>query len=99
MTSMNYTLFLAGISMATFAASGLFFVKLWKAAQDRFFVFFAIACGLLSIERVVALFVQGVLDSSVVTPLPESTSWIYLIRLLAFLMIMIAIVSKNMHKK
>ncbi len=98
MMSMNYTLFLAGISMATFAASGLFFVKLWRAAQDRFFAFFAIACGLLSIERVVALFVQGVFDSDLV-PLPESTSWIYLIRLLAFLMIVIAIVSKNMHKK
>lgn len=95
---MNYTLFLAGISMATFAASGLFFVKLWKAAQDRFFAFFAIACGLLSIERVVALFVQGVLDPSA-TPPPESTSWIYLIRLFAFSMIVIAIVSKNMHRK
>lgn len=95
---MNYTYFLAGISMATFAASGLFFVKLWRAAQDRFFAFFAIACALLSVERVIALFVQGVLDSTTAPP-PESTSWIYLIRLLAFSMIVIAIVSKNMHRK
>jgi hypothetical protein len=98
MMSLNYTLFLAGISMATFGASALFFLKLWKAAQDRFFMFFAIACALLSIERIVALFVQGVLDPDF-APLPESTSWIYLIRLFAFLMIVIAIVSKNMHKK
>lgn len=98
MTGINYTLFLAGISMATFAASGLFFLKLWKAAQDRFFAFFAIACALLSVERVVALFVQGVLDPQS-APLPESTSWIYIIRLFAFLMIVIAIVGKNMHRK
>lgn len=95
---MNYTLFLAGITMATFLASGLFFLKLWRAADDRFFMFFAIACALLSVERVVALFVQGVLDVSSAPP-PESTSWIYLIRLLAFAMIVVAIVSKNMHRK
>jgi hypothetical protein len=98
MISMNYTLFLAGISMAAFGASGLFFLKLWKGAQDRFFAFFAVACALLSIERVVALFVQGVLDPNA-APLPESTSWIYLIRLLAFMMIVVAIVGKNMHRK
>lgn len=95
---MNYTLFLAGITMTTFAASGLFFIKLWKAAQDRFFAFFAIASGLLSVERIVGLFVQGVFDTTA-SPPPESSSWIYLIRLLAFAMIVIAIVSKNMHRK
>jgi len=95
---MTYTVFLAGITMATFAASALFFLKLWKAAQDSFFLFFAGACLLLSIERVVALFVQGVLYT-VRTPLPESSSWIYFIRMLSFLMILTAIISKNLHKK
>lgn len=95
---MTYTIFLAGVTMATFLASGLFFLKLWKAADDRFFAFFAIACALLSVERVVALFVQGVLDTST-SPPPESSSWIYLIRLLAFAMIVVAIVSKNMHRR
>jgi len=94
---MNYTLFLAGVAMATFAASSVFFLKLWKTTRDSFFGYFAIACGILSAERVVALFVQGVLDDSSAT-LPESSSWIYLLRLFAFIMILLAIIHKNLHK-
>lgn len=95
---MNYVIFLAGVSGAAFAFSGLFFLKLWRAARDSFFAYFAIACGLLALERLVALFVSGALSYSS-NSLPESESWIYLIRLLAFLMILIAIISKNMHRK
>lgn len=94
---MNYTIFFAGITMATFAAAGLFFLKLWIASRDRLFIFFAGACWLLSLERVAGILVQGILD-----PVPnqytEANSWIYFIRLLAFGMIMIAVIEKNVSK-
>lgn len=95
---MTYTVFLAGISMATFGASGLFFLKLWTASRDRFFIFFSIACGFLSIERVFALFVAGTF-SPLRSESSEFTGWIYLIRMTAFIMILIAIVEKNRKKK
>ncbi|WP_413290573.1 DUF5985 family protein [Bdellovibrio sp. HCB337] len=89
-----YTVFLAGVSMAAFLASGLFFLKLWKASQDKFFKYFAVACWFLSLERVVVLFVQTPLS-----PEPkdqtELSFWIYLLRLCAFIMILVAIVEKN----
>jgi hypothetical protein len=95
---MNATLFFSGIAMATFGASGVFFLKFWKASHDRFFLFFAVACWLLSFERVVSLFVNGTLSD--VSPAElDASSWVYLIRLLAFAMILIAIVEKNRKAK
>lgn len=94
----GYTFFLAGVTMATFAASGLFFLKLWKASRDRFFLFFSIACGFLSLERFLALFIGGAF-SPLRSEASEFTIWIYLIRLLAFMMILFAIIEKNRKKK
>ena len=95
---MSYTIFLAGVSMATFGASALFFLKLWRASRDRFFLFFSIACAFLSLERVVGLFVAGTF-SSLRADATEFSSWIYLMRLAAFIMILISIVEKNRKKK
>jgi len=90
----NYTIFLAGISMATFAGSGLFFLKLWLASRDRFFLFFSVSCALLSIERIFALFVAGTF-SPLRSESSEFSVWIYLIRMAAFIMILISIIEKN----
>jgi len=95
---MDYTFFLAGVSMASFGASALFFLKLWKASADRFFLFFSIACALLSVERILALFVGGTF-SPLVSESSEFTGGIYFIRLFAFTMILVAIVEKNRKKK
>lgn len=95
---MNSTLFLSGIAMATFCASGIFFLKLWKASHDRFFMFFAVGCWLLSLERVVSLFVHGAFNPANITEI-ETSSWVYLMRLLAFVMILIAILEKNRKAK
>jgi hypothetical protein len=95
---MNAPTFLAGICLATFAASGLFFLKFWRASQDRFFLYFAIACWFISFERLVAFFVQGMLDSNQPPP-PEGVSWVYLIRLCAFILIILAFYEKNRPRK
>lgn len=98
LTLLNWAVFLSGITMATFAASGVFFLKLWKTSHDRFFLGFAVACWLLSIERVVGLFVTATLES-LRSNISESSSWIYLIRLCAFLTILGVIIDKNRSQR
>ena len=64
----------------------LFFAVSWRRSGDRFFLIFALAFTLLGIERLIL----GILN------LPESPLLsIYIVRLVAFLLIIIAIVDKN----
>jgi len=66
--------------------AALFFTMSWRRSGDRFFLIFALAFTLLGIERLIL----GILN------LPESPLLsIYIVRLVAFLLIIIAIVDKN----
>jgi len=66
--------------------AALFFTMSWRRSGDRFFLIFALAFTLLGIERLIL----GILN------LPESPLLsIYIVRLIAFLLIIIAIVDKN----
>jgi hypothetical protein len=94
---LNVSSFLSGIGMATFVTSGIFFIKFWKAARDRFFLFFAIACFLIASERVGLLLVDGA-ETWTPTPQSEAGSWVYLLRFLGYLMIVIAIIDKNRRR-
>jgi hypothetical protein len=94
----TWTVFFSGVTMATFGASGVFFLKLWKTSRDRFFLGFAIACWLLSLERVVGLFVTATMES-LRANVSENSSWIYFIRLLAFVTILIVVIDKNRSQK
>jgi hypothetical protein len=89
------SVFLSGICMATFAFSGIFFLKFWKASHDRFFLFFSLACGLLAAERVVLLFMSDQYSPNYSI---EHNPWIYVIRVMAFGLILTAIVEKNRSK-
>lgn len=94
MDSISMILFLSGITFITFAASGVFFLKFYRTSRDLFYLYFCLACWLLSIERIAILIFIS----------PEKTSgenilWVYLIRLIAFLMIMIAIINKNRNRR
>jgi len=78
--------FLSGaVSMGFFVIS-LFFVQFWKETRDRLFLFFAAAFLLLLVERVVRAAFD--IDS-------EWAPAIYLLRLVAFVLIIIAIIDKN----
>ena len=90
---MNSVEFVSGIYMATFAASGVFFLKFWRASKDRFFLFFCLACWLLSAERVALLLVDG--GYSGIEPRSESHTYVYLIRMAAFILILLAVIEKN----
>lgn len=66
--------------------AALFFLKFWKKSGDLFFVWFSAAFGLLGIERLVALFGD------------QAEFEGYVIRLCAFVLILIAIIQKNRAK-
>jgi uncharacterized membrane protein HdeD (DUF308 family) len=73
------------IIMANVVA-GLFFLKFWSQSQDRLFLLFALAFWILGVQRVLlALFVHQ----------PDAHPYLYLLRLLGFLLIIFAIIDKN----
>lgn len=91
---MNYISFLSGVYIIAFSASGLIFLRFFKATGDRFFKYFCFACWMLAIERIVLFFIAtGHVSQTTITP--ESETWVYFFRLFAFLMIVYAIVDKN----
>ena len=78
--------FLSGAVTFGFLACALFFLRFWRRTRDFLFQAFAIAFLLLGIVQ--ALLALG--DIPV-----EERSWVYAIRLVAFLLILFAIVRKN----
>ena len=78
--------FLSGLVTMGDLVAALFFLKFWKRSDDPLFATFAAAFALLALG-------QGLLAFS---DLPvEERSWIYILRLAAFLLIIVAIVRKN----
>lgn len=78
--------FLSGIVVAGFLLAGLFFLRFWRTTRDSLFLVFAISFWLLGLN-------QALLTFSNVPA--EERSWLYLIRLFAFALILIAIGFKN----
>jgi hypothetical protein len=78
--------FLFGVLTALSLVCGLFFLRYWKSSGDRFFAFFAVAFWSLGANW--ALLVGR-------DPRDEYMPYFYLLRLFAFLLILIAIVDKN----
>jgi hypothetical protein len=65
---------------------GLFFLRFWKETTDRLFLIFGFAFWLLAVQRISLVLFAGSADAEV---------YLYLIRLAAFVMIIIAILDKN----
>ena len=78
--------FLLGSLALGFLAGALFFLRFFARTRDRFFAYFAAAFATMSANQV-ALAVFGE-DS-------EYRSWLYLVRLAAFGVILFAIFDKN----
>ena len=78
--------FLLGIIFTTSITAGVFFLKFWRRTGDRFFLAFAAAFIIEGLNRLGFLFIERPSEGSPI---------IYLVRLLAFLLILFAIVSKN----
>ncbi|MBK1842554.1 hypothetical protein JHL17_34690 [Azospirillum sp. YIM B02556] len=80
--------FFTGALAAFYAVAGLFFLSFWRRTRDALFASFALAFALLALNQTVLAL--GGLER-------EEQSWVYLLRLLAFLLIIAAIVRKNLE--
>ena len=79
-------LLVSGMLVAGYAVAGLFFLRFWHDTQDRLFGIFAGAFWLLGVQRALLALMETT---------PAGTVWLYGIRLLAFVLILAAIVDKN----
>jgi hypothetical protein len=78
--------YLAGMVSAGFLACGLFFAKFWWRSRDVLFMAFTGAFWLLALNAALV----------VLMPEPdERRTWFYLLRIAAYLLIVVAIVRKN----
>jgi hypothetical protein len=80
---------IGAIALACFTAS-LFFLKFWKSTKDRFFLFFAVSFAMEGGGRLI----MGLTEYS-----DETEPLLYLIRLLAYMLILFAIIDKNRKVK
>lgn len=77
---------LSGAIVMGYLVAGLFFLKFWKGTRDRLFLIFGLAFWLLALQRSLL---------AVLAEMPGLHLWIYGMRLLAFVLIIAAIVDKN----
>jgi hypothetical protein len=78
--------FLSGAVTLGFLLCGLHFLRFWKRSRDSLFLAFACAFWLLGLNQALLA----------LTNIPvEERSWVYLLRLAAFVLIIVAIAAKN----
>lgn len=82
--------FLSGAITAGFLVLGLCLLRFWTATRERLFLAFAIAFWLMAANQAAPV-LFGLAR--------ESAGGIYLLRLAAFLVIIVAIVSKNLRDR
>ncbi|HEX6004832.1 MAG TPA: DUF5985 family protein [Burkholderiales bacterium] len=78
--------FLSGAVTLAHVLAALYFLRFWRKTRDRLFLSFALAFVLFALN-------QGLAFAFAVYR--ESTSFIYILRVLGFVLIVIAIVDKN----
>ncbi|KQY31024.1 hypothetical protein ASD21_08115 [Caulobacter sp. Root1455] len=80
---------IAGALATGFLVAGLFFLKFWSRTRDGLFLAFSAAFGLLAVSNALPV-VLG-------TP-QEERGGLYLIRLAAFVLIIVAVLAKNLRR-
>lgn len=88
MESLNDFLW-GSLSMACIAI-GVCFLRFWRNTQDRFFLFFSLAFWALGINW---------LSLGIFQPSSETHHYFYLLRMLAFLLILAGILDKNFVRR
>jgi hypothetical protein len=78
-------LFLLGAVVMACAVAGTFFLRFWRRTKERLFGIFALSFWLLGLNWLLLAFIQQ----------DEVRTYLYLIRLLAFVLILLAIIDKN----
>jgi len=78
--------FLSGAVTLAYLIAALFFLRFWRKTADRLFLAFTVAFVLFALN-------QGL--SHMLAVYNEPASFIYVLRVLGFVLILIAIVDKN----
>jgi hypothetical protein len=82
--------YLGGAVTLGYLVAGTFFLRFWRKTRDRLFLAFGVAFALLSVNQILAA-VIGAGDEHVV--------YAYLLRVLGFILILAAIVDKNLSMR
>jgi hypothetical protein len=82
--------FVWGLITMGYAVAGLFFLRFWSRTREGLFAAFAAAFWLLALNQALVA----------ISAIPrEEQTWFYLLRLAAFLIIIGAIVGKNLRTR
>jgi hypothetical protein len=81
--------FISGILTMGYIVAGIFFLRFWRDSRDRLFAMFGAAFFILAVQRI---------GLELANDMPERTTAWYFVRLLAFLIIIVAIFDKNRKK-
>lgn len=82
--------FLSGALTTGFIVAAVFFLRFWRKTADRLFLAFAIAFLLLALNQALAQWL-GAAD--------ERVGYTYLLRVIGFVLILGAIVDKNVSRR
>lgn len=82
--------FMGGATAIGCLVAGLFFLRFWARTRDRLFLAFALAFWLMAVNQALPVML-GLRDDAV--------GGVYLLRLSAFLLIIGAILAKNLRKR
>jgi hypothetical protein len=82
--------FLAGAVTLGYAVAAVLFLRFWRRTADRLFLSFALAFVLLALNQVLA----AALEFG-----DERTPYVYSLRVLGFVLILWAIVDKNLSRR
>ena len=77
---------ISGALVACYLMAGLFFLRFWTTSRDRLFGMFAASFGILAVQRLALSLTHHTMEDQTV---------FYLMRLAAFVLIIIAIIDKN----
>lgn len=80
--------FVRGAVAMGYAAAGLFFLRFYVRTRDRLFIMFCIALWLLGIIRLAMVLVNE----------SDEDHYFYWLRLVAYVLILIAIIDKNLPR-
>ena len=75
-----------GVISASSITAAIFFLKFWRRTHDSLFLAFAVAFLIESVNRIAVLEVNRP---------NEGSPWTYVVRLIAFLIILAGILNKN----
>jgi uncharacterized membrane protein HdeD (DUF308 family) len=78
--------FLLGVIATTSITAAIFFLRFWKRTHDSLFLAFAVAFLIEGVNRIAVLEVDRP---------NEGSPWTYVVRLIAFLIILAGILNKN----